>query len=91
MARADHEGSWKQNNGSRTGLESRAQALCLEMPIAKLHPEVAQGNAGLKQGLIEGAGVTALPQSTGKNTQQGELLSFPTVTRRRKGPAEILG
>lgn len=57
--------------------------------MAKLHPEVAQGNAGLKRGLMEGAGVTALPGSTG--THQAEVLSCPIGTRRKKGPAEILG
>lgn len=40
-------------------------ALCLEMLMAKLQPEVAQGNRGLKLGLTEGARVTALPWSTG--------------------------
>lgn len=70
-----------------TGVVSRVQlgaslALCLEMPTAKLHPEVVQGNAGWKLGLIEGAGgLTALPRSTG--TCQAELLSFLTGTRRR--------
>lgn len=63
-------------------------ALCLEMPTAKLHPEVAQGNAGLKLGLTEGRWSDSPPRSTG--THQAELLSFPIGTRRRKGPAEIL-
>lgn len=56
---------------------SRAQvgaslALCLEIPKAKLHPEVAWGNAGLKLGLTEGAlGHTRLSSSHSLQEKEG--------------------
>lgn len=62
--------------------------------MAKLHLEMAQGNAGLKLGWIQrgpfqGEHWEGAWDSAG--THQPELLSFPIGTRRRDGPAEILG
>lgn len=58
--------------------------------MAKLHLEMAQGNAGLKLGLIQ-RGPFQGEQWDSAGTHQPELLSFPIGTRRRDGPAEISG
>lgn len=61
---------------------------------AKLHLEIAHGNAGLKLGLIQrgpfhGAHWEGARDNAG--THQAEPPSFPLGTRRKDGPSEILG